>query len=138
MSQAATLTLSLAIPQTAGAFPVAPWPPSPGYSVQYTGAYEAPRIAITGAGTLTLSDFSALLPATGAQILLVTLDAVDGAGLALTAPVNFVMTGTTHGTMQLPIAGGAFAIVAPGTMGGVTGLAIVTTGNAVVRVQAAG
>lgn len=138
MSQAATLTLSLAIPQTAGAFPVAPWPPSPGYSVQYTGAYEAPRVAITGAGTLTLADFAALLPTTGAQLLLITLDATDDGGLPLTAPVRFNLSGTTSGTIWLPIGGGAFAIVAPGTTIGVTGLAIVTTDNAVVRVQAVG
>lgn len=138
MTQAATLYLSLALPATAGAFPQPPWPPSPGYSVQFAGAYQAPRIVIAGAGTLALSDLTALLPATGAQILLVTLDPTDNAGLPLAAPVRFNLTGTTNGTLWLPIAGGAFAIVAPGTVSGVTGLSIVTTSTAIVRVSATG
>lgn len=138
MTQAATLTVSLALPSTAGAFPQPPWPPSPGLSVQFTSAYEAPRIVIAGAGTLTLADLTTLLPTAGAQLLLVTLDPTDNLGLALTAPVRFNLTGTSSGTIWLPIAGGFFALAAPGTVGSVTGMSIVTTSSAIIRIAACG
>lgn len=137
MPQAATLTIALAVPLTSGAFPQPPWPPSRGISVQYEGAYSAPRLVFTTSATLVLSDFPNLIPATGAQILVVTVDAVDDTGLALTAPVTVTLTGTTHGAVVLT-AGAAFAIASPGTTGGPTGISITTTAPAVVRVQAVG
>lgn len=137
MPQAATLTITLAVPLTPGAFPQPPWPPAAGISVQYEGAYSAPRLVFTTAATLVLSDFPNLMPSTGAQLLLVTVDPVDDTGLALTAPVTVTLTGTTHGTVVLT-AGGALAIASPGTTGGPTGISITTTAPAVVRVSGEG
>lgn len=151
MPQAATLSVSLALPLTAGAFPQPPWPPTPGIAITFEGTYSAPRIVFSGAATLTLSDFPSLIPTTGAQFLLVTVDPVDDTGLALTAPVTVVLTGTTHGSFALgsivtaaeaeanpTVPAGLLALASPGTAGGPTGIEIVTTAPAVVRVQAGG
>lgn len=136
MSQAATLSIALAIPAQAGSFPQSPWPPPPGIAVAYEASTGLPRYVFSGAGTITLSDM-ALLPTAGAQVLTFSVDAVDDTGLALTAPVTFTLTGTTHGVFPIT-GGGAFGFASPGTTGGVTGLTITATAPAVVRVSAVG
>ena len=138
MPQIATVSVaSLIYPTVANGLPQAPPPPAKTYSVTYEQAVTYPRLVISGAGSIVLADFS-LLPAAGCQVLTVTLDGIDDTGAGLTAPVSFVMTGTTHGTIVLPIGGGSFSIVAPGAAGGVTGLTITSTAPAVVRVSALG
>lgn len=136
MSQAATLTVNLAIPQAAGAFPQPPWPLPPGWTVNFEQSVCYPRLVLA-AGSIQLLDF-ALLPTDGAQVLLVVLDPVDDAGLALTAGVTITLAGGTSAVIRLPIAGGTFALGAPGTTTGVTGLSITATAPAVLRVFAAG
>lgn len=144
MTQAATLSVSFALPLAAGAFPQPPWPPPPGISVQYEDDVSSPRIVFgLDTGSITLGGFDQL-PTAGAQLLLITLDATDDTGLPITAPVCFNLSGTTSGTIWLGGEvggvwfGGQFSIAAPGTARGVTGLEIVTTAPCVVRVQCVG
>jgi hypothetical protein len=103
-------------------------------SITYTAATGAQVIPLTDAQTYDVD--LAMMPTAGLQALLVSVDAVlsDGSTPA-TDPVRVNLT--PGGYVMVP-PGGGLGIAAPGTAAGVTGLQLVSTESAVVRVSAYG
>ena len=102
-------------------------------SMLVSAGIDGEKIPLTGAQTYDVD--LAMMPGTGVQALLVSVDLKDAAGLAATADVRINFT--PGGYVVLP-PGGALALAAPGTAAGITTLQLVSTANAVVRVSAQG
>jgi hypothetical protein len=102
-------------------------------SATYTASTGQQEIPLTGAQTYTVD--LAMMPADGVQMLLVTVDRLDADGAAATDPVRVALT--PGGYVDLPPRG-ALAVLAPGTEGGITGLTLTSTANALVRLVANG
>lgn len=132
MTQSATASLALS-------FPLLPGQQNPtpgiGFSVPFAYAAQvgAETIPISGAGTYVVD--LAMMPATGLQGLLVSVDKVDPIGGIVTAPVKVVFTG---GFLWLP-PGGGFGLAVPMlAANGITSLSLVTTAPCVVHLTALG
>ncbi len=90
-------------------------------------------IPLTGAQTYAVD--LAMMPAAGLQGLKVSVDRLDAAGLAATASVRVTLT---PGGFVDVMPGGAITLATPATAAGITGLSLVSTANALVRVSAIG
>lgn len=107
---------------------------APSVTLTYTAATgEGETIPLTGAQTYAVD--LAMLPAAGAQGLLVEVDLKDAAGVAATAPVRVTLTPGGYVDMM---PGGFLVVAAPGTAAGVTAMTLTSTASALVRVSAYG
>lgn len=97
-----------------------------GLSNQFTSVLDM-RLALIGAGT-TAVPFGSVA---AAKLLLVEFEAASGA-----APVNLLFNGGTDDVELSP--GGMLLLASPAPTAGVTGLSIVRTTDAVVRVRLLG
>lgn len=102
-------------------------------SATWTASTGQQTIPLTGATTYAVD--LAMMPGAGVQMLEVTVDRLDADGAAATddVRVNF----TPGGYVMLPPRGG-IVLLAPGAAAGVTGLELVTTANALVKLIAHG
>jgi hypothetical protein len=97
--------------------------------------------AATGQQEIPLTDAEtydvdlAMMPSAGVQMLLVTVGALDGDGVAAEDPVRVNLT--PGGYVMLPPRGG-ICLLAPGVAAGVTGLQLVSSKNALVKLIAYG
>lgn len=130
--QSATASLALSFPLTPGASnPL----PGIGYSVAlgYSAQVPAEGIPIYTAETYNID--LAMMPATGLQALLVSVDKIDPNGGQVSAPIKVVFTG---GFIWLGPGGACALATPPLAVNGITSVSIVTTAPCVVHVTALG
>lgn len=108
----------------------------PAVTIVYSEAGGSPRLALTGAQTYPID--IAMMPSAGLRGLRIAYATTDAAGVAVTAPLSIRLT-VASVVQTLPLSPGGFlALADPSPSSGITAISIVTTGNAVVSVEALG